>query len=177
MAEIIITAILTSASVSGICAYLGKAWLEKHLLKQKNNYDTKLKEIQSDLDKKNHVHRVQFEKEFQIYQEIWELVVKIQKSIFLLNSCDDEDRKADLLEAINENHNCFFDYYHGNKPFYPEEIHKSLNKIFGSSIKDALKHDQQLTENDFVNLHKINSEVDNCAEMIRKRINLIQVSE
>src|SRR6266705_3512382 len=75
--------------VLGLSTWLGKLWADRILEKDRQHYREELerlkssyeaanKSIQSELDKRIHVYRVQFETEFKALSEIWGKITEVR---------------------------------------------------------------------------------------------------
>lgn len=72
----VLTAALLSAGGAGglillISKFLSKAMFERYMEKVKNDYDIELTELKAEKDSLVFTSNMQYEKEFQIYQEVW----------------------------------------------------------------------------------------------------------
>jgi len=127
-----VPAIVTTLNVAAYTVYL--MYKKNELQKQK---DIEVNEIKVKLDKTlskiAHVDQSRFDKEFQIYQEIWEsltnLNMEAEKLKYILkfgNILDEKDKK--ILEFFNSNLSAS-SVIHKHTPFYPEEIHSITTTI------------------------------------------------
>ena len=57
--------------------------LTRKLQAQKHEHDKQLESLKSKLGKKNTVHKLQFEKEFQLYGELWKALVNVRKIVII----------------------------------------------------------------------------------------------
>ena len=75
---------VVAAVVAALAGWLGKVWAtriankeladhSKELEKYKRQASTDLEAFRAELQKKQFVHSVQFEKEFKIYEKIWKI--------------------------------------------------------------------------------------------------------
>ena len=170
---------LVSALVSGVILLFGRFWVEK-----------KLSEQNASLDKSKHVHRVQFEKEFQIYQEIWALLVELKHSTESLRPMfdqhnpneDKETRKRKRLQQFGESYNNFLKSYLNNQPFYAQDVFDCLSKIKTTARHEAIDYelleqkDKEYWEQSKKNSDEIYQLINECVELIRQRVNSLDVS-
>ena len=141
------------------------------------------------------VHQLQFEKEFEIYYEIWtKLTVLKTISIMLRNEGEraprDEDKyiehKKKLLEEMTLSGLTFVDSFEKNKPFYTSVIYSKLREVNDLMGKEGLqlrfriqrmkggylppKWDEKYWEDAKENFDKIETKCDELCEAIRDRI-------
>ena len=154
---------------------LSKFWFEKKLQSQITDNEAKLKSIQTELDKGRHVHRIQFEKEFKIYEEIWSVLFDLQKYISLVEGRKNEESYEDTKKVLNKKHNELINLFEKNKPFYSENVYESLMKILRFSVKNALKRNEDV-EHCFENHEELDLEINNCLKMVRTRIGSMYVA-
>jgi hypothetical protein len=79
-----ISSILTPI-VIGLAAWLGKVWAGRILEMDRAKYTTIMENILADLrtrdTKELQVHRLQFEKEFEVYKELWTAALKYAEAL------------------------------------------------------------------------------------------------
>lgn len=148
-----ITTALISIGTSGAIIYfiakqLSKLWIEKTLLKDrqkyigelegiKQEYQKELTALQYEFDESNHISITQYDKEFQIYQEIWRELINNQKDVDRLfkqaeNLPDDHeeykqfllDKHSDFAKSFNAFSICMSEH----APFYSEDIKSKLEE-------------------------------------------------
>ncbi len=109
----------------------------------------KFKKIDSTFEKSNFINRVQFEKEFNIYVEIWEKLSeldsqlnKIVANLYIYTSCVPDSKKKyqkqQIIEYIKILNKILIEYRIICKkysPFYPEEIQNDCTKLLESLTK------------------------------------------
>ena len=65
--------------IAGLSAWLGKIWANRILEQDRTKYHTQIETLLQDLrtrdSKELFVHQLQFEKEFEIYKELWAKVL------------------------------------------------------------------------------------------------------
>lgn len=180
---------LLSAAISVISACLGKLWINKKLASQKAENEAKIRNLQAELDKGTHVHRVQFEKEFQIYQEIWSYLVSLEQSALTLMPLKRETHNRELeldgkKKKLNDFKTCYKNFsaaYKNNQPFYEEEIYNILKKadknIIGSITFCTINIDKDLLDETKKYRKNLLKNISKCCSLIRKRINSLQPSD
>ncbi|MCW9705795.1 hypothetical protein [Fodinibius salsisoli] len=176
-----------SVIITGLMAYFGKGVLEL--------YKSYLKKTSKRLDalynRANHVSKSQFDTEFQIYQEVWELLVPLKQNTLQLRPMGDsvdpnkteEERIKERLSNLQEAFIDFRDTIEKNKPFYSKEVYKKLDEIRHICRKEAIQY--QHTSQDWEkywksqeeNREKITSLIDEGCELIRNRIKSLKIVE
>lgn len=167
--------------------YLGKVRLERYK-SELNATQSKLKGL---VESTVHVSKAQFDKEFGIYQEAWKYVAELKTATLTLRDSFGEimaeitGKKIDIsissyqVERFEKALLSLSKCLNENRPFYSDEIHKSLNLIVAHCAAHFDLAQKELDEEgrqDFIENHKqIFGEVNNCCELIRTRINLYSV--
>jgi len=106
----------------------------------------KTAKIKSALEKEQFIHRLQFEKEFEIYLELWKKLFVLKEATEMLmpvidydepGLTEEETRKIRLEKAIKayDEVRTAINHY---KPFFAKDVYKNANKILNESFKQAL---------------------------------------
>ena len=74
------------------------------------------------------VHQLQFEKEFEIYKELWVSLLKLQEYLSVFEYDNLEYKERIIQKHLELFENCW-DIYNKNKPFYPEEVFIEVDKL------------------------------------------------
>ena len=138
--------------IFGLSSWLGKVWAERIMQKDRLKYETEMEMLLQGLrtndSKMLYVHKLQFEKEFEIYKELWTNAIQLEQSVsllecfwlepdrFLKNMNDTEIQdfephqtfehyKEDLSEVSGK----FNHIVRHNKPFYSKRIFEKTNQI------------------------------------------------
>jgi hypothetical protein len=65
------------AIMFGLSSWLGKVWAGRILQTEKVKFEKELERIKAEYAKKHTVHRLQFQKEFDLYEKLWESLVNM----------------------------------------------------------------------------------------------------
>ena len=173
--QLILTALVT---------FTGKMWLSYLNEKQKGEVNKEIEKLKAILDKQVHVHKLQFETELKIYQEIWSILVEVRKATAKLrpivdsfdpNETEDERKHRRLTEFGNAFQK-FIDQVNKERPFYPEEIYSKLRDLIGIVREEAIDYeyskprDKGYWKKAEENSEVINQHIDEICEAIRQRI-------
>lgn len=161
----------------------------------RKQHTLEIEQYKAQLEQVKLVGRVQFEKEFQIYELLWKALVRLRYTIncieqesdglgFSVTSEEREQRNQNFIEAAN----AFYFTIEENMPFYEREIYNELTKIsqIGAmkivKVTDPSNHppttniEKAKFVNDVINSKKNLLEVtNNIAYKIRDRIENIKV--
>jgi hypothetical protein len=178
-------------SIGGaIASCIGNWFTNKRLQVQKHEHDQQLEALRSKLGKKITVHKLQFEKEFQLYGELWKALVEVKKTAIITPFVDSmprdktpydvyKERYETAVDAFNKAKNLFEDH----RPFYHNnvsDITKNLLSQCRGYIRDVGKMLSRREFNDELHdkadalLKKIPEAVDEIEEAIKGRIGLLQ---
>lgn len=119
----------------GVFAFFGKIWADK-----------KIKKIESKLSKEKFIHELQFNKEFEIYLELWEKLVVLKEATDLilpmLDTVDPAKTKEEIAEErlinVRESYKEVQKIIARRQPFYSKKVYESSAKILSETIKKAL---------------------------------------
>ena len=171
--------------LTGLFVYFGKLQLEKY----KKNLEKSNLRLKTLLDQGVHVTKSRFDKEFEIYQELWASLVELKFTTLALRPMLDQvpadktdgEVKSDRLTKFSKASNEFVTLLNKYTPFYSNEVDESLkviNKICRHEAIDyeLLKpHDKGYWEKQRENQDKLLAEIDICAQLIKKRIDSLSV--
>lgn len=168
-----------------VCVFWEFAPREIQVRSHRNQHQTK-----ASLDNSVHVSKVQFDKEFSIYQKIWISLVTLRAKTLSLrpildfqdpNETEDE-RVARRLKAFADAFTNFRDDIEQNKPFYSILVYKSLVEVINLCHKESIEFEhkapgwsKEYWDNSRENNKKIVDGIDECCELIRQRISSFSV--
>jgi hypothetical protein len=147
--------------------------------------------LNREIEKQLHVHRIQFEKEFEIYKDIWSKLFDMRIIVEKLRPKFDftepgltfeESVKLRLSKAVVIG-NDIIDSVEKNKPFYSKKVYDSLDKIIKLTKKEVIevqygnKSTIEYWENGENNMEEILKLIDIICETIRDRIGNIEINE
>ncbi len=191
--------------VGGILTWIEKLVIDRKLEAQRANYSKKLEEqkadynkelegLKSQLEKKNVVHRLQFETEFQLYKEFWKTLVDIRRTVRITPIIDKMPEGKQPLEVYKErwkkaadafnNAGDFFDY---NRPFYHNDVSTPAAELLSQCKSHLIKIQITLQrgkrkgvdiyeENEKI-AKMIHEAVDKIEDVIKGRIGLLQEAQ
>jgi len=144
-----------------------------------------IEKLKSANEKGNLIHRLQFEKEFNIYHDLWGKIVELRKCATglrpIMDYYDSEEteteRKKKRLNKLDKAYQECFDSLENNKPFYPEEVYTEINAVMKLSWDEAVeyRHGGTYWESAETNIKAIVDGYENITKIIRKRIGLIRI--
>jgi len=167
-----------------------KGKVQSEIEKLKNELTQTNQKLQVALDKSLHIHKVQFEKEFNIYEDIWQKLVEIKKATLSLRPRFDsvdpqeslEERKKKRMDSFSSSFTPFRDSIEKNRPFYAQDIYKLLNDLLKVTYNEAIdfqyseKQDRQYWEEGKKNEEEILQKIEAICESIRNRFQGVEVS-
>lgn len=140
-------------------------------------------------DKEVLIHKIQFEKEFTIYQELWKKLIDLKIFASLLRpefevvngEQTDDERKKVRLEEFNLAFKECFNLYEKYKPFYSEEIYEEIRKTILIANREVIEYKRgksytdEYWDNAEKNIDEIVSSTDIICQKIRDRIGMIKI--
>ncbi len=186
-----------SVVVVALAGFLGKMFFEREKKEMqasleiiKGDIQSNNKEIQASLDKGLHVHKVQFENEYSIYQQAWNCLVEMrQNTLRLRPMLDRYDPNEDKNERIQKRlgnfgraAEAYRDVIEKNKPFYAAEVYRCLFDVLDKCHTESIEYEQgdepdprEYWEGQRKNHSEINKAIEQACESIRNRIWAISV--
>lgn len=149
--------------------------------------------IELNKEKKIHISKVQFDKEYKIYEEIWSALVDLNLSTLNLRPYIDsipkdktrDELKFERLTDFSEKFNRFSDLVEKNKPFFAQSVYSKLSQIRSSMTQEAMGFEFEegrwfpKDKEGFLkmrqNLEGLSILIDETCEMIRNRISDVTI--
>jgi len=129
---------------AAIIGLLGKLWVDRKLDREKANYERELENLKAKLAQKHTIHKLQFEKEFSIYLELWKALVRLRdattdltrRSEFITSNETMEQRQNRKDKEFKESYNEVIQLIEEQKPFYDKEVylHFPKSRLSGSQF-------------------------------------------
>ena len=127
-----------SGLVVALASWLGKVWASRILAKDRAKYQKQVETLLQDLrtrdSKELFVHRLQFEKEFELYKELWRAVLTLGRAGRHFRNVSSrpfkpyEDIHSDFCEANNALSSLVYD----NRPFYAPSVFDIAKDVLDS---------------------------------------------
>lgn len=150
-----------------------------------------IEKLKRENEKANLIHKVQFEKEFEIYNDLWGKLIDLRNHTGALrpqmDSYDpnqsEEERMKERLEKLNDSFNACLASFDKNKPFYPQDVYDKIEKALRLSRSEAIdyqhgdKHSREYWEDSKKNIDEMIDAMEKVCEIMRKRIGLIRIKE
>jgi hypothetical protein len=165
-----------------------KILLDRVTKLNQEHYDLKIKPFESQLIEQRQkllfVHEKQFNKEFEIYVELWEKLVELRKTLEVLKELlkDNHSKIEQMKKDLNAVYKDYFHVFMKNKPFYYSVIYDScisLNGVMADTFDDISKtiygNIKQTDLRNFL-LYRISRSdefIDNICKSIRHRILIV----
>jgi hypothetical protein len=163
----------------------------------KAEHQKELEGYKARLEQAKHISRVQFEKEFLIYGEVWKGLVDYQNAVLKLYSPNDQhipltaEKAKRRNESYDTSHKIFADMVHSNKPFYANEVYSLLRQILDIGQKERVtavmvkaklsfdslvpSADQSFWNQKLLQNEELNRLVEEVCDAIRDRISSVEI--
>ena len=186
--------LIAAGGIGGaVASCIGNWFVNKKLQAQKHEHDKQLESLKSNLGKKNTVHKLQFEKEFQLYGELWKELVDVRRSVVITPTLDImpegktlydvyKDRFKNAVDAFNKAKNLFEDH----RPFYHDDVSKITRDLLSQcrgyigsvgQMLESENFDGELYDKADELLKKVPEAIDEIEKVIKGRIGLLQEAE
>src|SRR5690606_11552906 len=75
---------IVAATICGFATLFGKVWVNRIFHKDRIRYEEQMQLLLTNLrnsgEKDLHIHRLQFEKEFEVYSELWKRLLRVNRA-------------------------------------------------------------------------------------------------
>ncbi len=200
--QVVIYLFVSGTALIGLSTWIGNIIASKIIEKNRFKFQTEIEAIKKEAnialekvrafsEKDLFIHRLQFEKEFSIYVELWGKLIELKRATSFLRPIIDyviegeteEERKKRRLEEFGKAFTDVNGVFQKSRPFYSEEVYKSVNEIIqianseGAQYKfsDSIRFDDYEKAEKHVTL--INERIENVCNSIRERIKTVLVME
>jgi len=151
----------------------------------RTQYLSELERLRFDLGRASLVHKAQYETEFRVYEEIWQRVIDVQRTVVALRPMfdqvdpkeSDEERRNRRLQEFVEPFNAMQAAIWKSKPFYSATVHRELQELSHLIRRESLdyQHGDPHRDQDYWleaknNLEAISGKIDAVCEAIRQRV-------
>jgi hypothetical protein len=192
------------AIVCALSAWLGSLWAGRIGRREDNALQCQITELQAQLDREKtklegkveksvNVHKVQFEKEFTVYQELTLAAENLRVAFFTLRRKllplfdNDVAKKAyfkPLVEEFTNRYYTFRDSVYRNRPFFAKEVYAACDKLLDVLTKELIHqdfvplHGQEMPDAEIQELkNKVKAYTNDLSDSIRSRIQSITIVE
>lgn len=181
MIEQLVSNAIVVALVGPLSAWLGKIWAERIIQKDRVRFEMQMQTLLHDLrtrgEKEVLVHRLQFEKEFEIYLGLWKELLRAGRAAgeFRALKFDSGKSREQELEELRQAINTFKDRVYDYRPFYAPSIYdlttellKKLRTVHHTAC-DERRADREEDRTETL-LDEVNEAIPQICDAIRKRI-------
>ena len=186
--------LVTTPIVVGLALLFGKLWAGRILERDRAKYEQQVKSHLADLEarasKELFVHRLQFEKEFDIYKVLWDAALELARAAqcFRTVQLRGEELAEDPRDRLKRAHAALNETIFPNRPFYAPDVYETAKRIvhdvgWVAHIDERLEHEtgrrlsQESTEKRIRlgeaiegKLNELNQLLENLCDAIRERI-------
>ena len=189
---IITTDRLIMVALSGLAAWLGKVWATRISRKESAVLEKDLEELKTDLEKNITIHKIQFEKEFEVYLDLSKRIHAFRAAYFDLNMAlkhipidpnEAKQQQLDLQIAFRKAYSHMRDGIEEYKPFYAKRVYDLCRGIIDIAVDELIFQDfpvssgmpryKEIQEQKT----KLLATVDSITDEIRNRISAVRVKE
>jgi len=140
--------------------------------------------INRNIGKKLFIHELQFQKEFEAYERLWELLIEFRNKVGSQRPmmggplATDEEAMRKLTKEAWGSYNKVITEYWKMKPFYSTKVFETINEVLKIGAKETIQYESMVLygreRDDYskaqVHLEEIANHLDKIVEAIRERI-------
>lgn len=169
---------------------LGKLWVDRKLERERASYGKELENLKAKLAQKHTIHKLQFEKEFEIYVELWEALCGLKEACAALvpggqfTNKSPEDLREEQADKFAAAYTEFVKLVEHQRPFYASDVYKGATLLLSDAWRQMVQHafdkETPLTkryEQMRSRVAEMSGIIDNIESSIRKRIGFISSAE
>ena len=144
-----ISVIITAPVIVGLSAWLGKIWagriLEKDRARYQTNMETLLAALRTTITKELLVHQLQFQKEFEVYKELWVAALGLARagSNFRMLQMGPQASPDEISLEIETSYARLRDAVFDNRPFYEPEVYEAAKAML-NGLGEVVRKRKQL---------------------------------
>lgn len=193
--DLVLGGLTCGGVIIGLSSWLGKVWANRILEKDRIHFQTKMETLLEDLrtqDRKElFVHQLQFEREFDVYMQLWKAVLKLGRAAtaFRALQIGPPEEPVVITQKFSDAYNVVNGIMYDNRPFYCPNVFDKGNQILNHAKKvflalgrqkmlekaspDSEEHTNKLIKIDDEiedSLDKINDSIIPLCDAIRSRI-------
>ena len=150
----------------------------------------KILKLETDAERKTLIHKFQFEKEFNVYTDLWAKLIDLRnKTVSLRPFLDSRDTNKTedeiMIERLKEQWIKLVavgETFDKNKPVYSKDVYKEIESLVKLARFEAIdyehgdRRESTYWEKADENVKKIVDSMDKIANLIRKRIEVVEVN-
>jgi hypothetical protein len=122
----------------------------------KNEFVTPIEILRWHLSKKANLHKLQAEKEFEVYSKIWECIADLKFAseglrpiMDIIDSNESEEAKWNRrYKKIRDKYSTLFTEIEKQRPFYPNELYLQLHHLLRATWKEIVDFESSLRWNE-----------------------------
>lgn len=151
----------------------------------KAQYSLDLERLRFELARASLIHKAQYETEFRVYEEIWQRLIDVSRTVVALRPMLDyydaketaEERRHRRLQEFGEAFNAMQNAVWKSKPFYSAAVHRELQELTRLVRGEAIHYEHGDPDRDenywreaIKNIEAISTQIDVVCEVIRQRV-------
>ena len=169
------------AIIGALSTWLSKVWAARILEKDRIRYQTQMETLLVDLktlsNKEVFVHRLQFEKEFSVYSDLWRELLVLGRALSafrVLQNGTGNTHKEDVQKVVETSNN-FKNRVYDHRPFYAPEIYDLAKTVLDKAwlafqnARDERPTFEQTKESEQALTHINDTSIPAICAAIRKR--------
>lgn len=146
----------------------GKNWVNR----KKADLEKEIEELKASHSKELFIHKLQFDKEFEIYEYLWMNIAHFQRALHLFSDPEDKEQVDEIARLVREVKETIIN----NTPFYSKEINEKAELMLELSAGPVILsiHEKKINKERLEETKKEISII--CGDIekaIRERINNI----
>lgn len=138
---------LISLPIGGIAAWIGQIWATNIAAKKASEQQKEIEQMKSQLLARQNVFRMQFEKEFHIYESLCSRISAIRNSMAEILYRDEErisnEQQTRILKQIND----YKDYVHEHEAFMSQTVYDHAEKLVSMFMKLGSRQEVSFYQN------------------------------
>lgn len=173
------------AVLAALAGWLGKVWAERVARTEQARLTERLTRLESSLEAVTHIHKAQYEKEFQIYCDLWIKLLNMMGAIsafpvIKFPEAEAHEQHTKQVEFLNRAVGEFAATLEHNRPFYSDGVYEALHPCYEFATRMWMAaltgaDEREYMRSVFQNTDALQRMRDDVLTAIRQRMNEITV--
>jgi len=142
--------------LSGLAAWLGKVCAERIARREQANLSERLRRVEAALDAAAHVTKAQYEREFEIYRDLWDKMLMASRVVLSAPAIRDSappcqaDHRRKQTEILRNAVGEFAAAVERNRPFYSEAVYRAIEPVYKSASEASVQYELDGPKGEYV---------------------------
>jgi hypothetical protein len=131
---------------AAVASVIIKFMVDRKLQSQRANYEKELEKLRAELAQKQTIHKLQFEKEFEIYSELWSSLSRLRESCSELvpggqfTDKSPQELRGEQADKFARAYTDVAKIVEHQRPFYAPKVYQDASKLLSVAWRQMIQH-------------------------------------